>query len=69
MFKWPHKEIYSFKLTMLWFSLSSSLSLWPRRRHVALILHCASIWVSVGKDNEEERDNHSIISLNEYISL
>ena len=24
--KSPHKEIYSFKLTMLWFSLSSSLS-------------------------------------------
>ena len=40
------KEIYSFKLTMLWLSLSSSLPLWPRRCHVALILHCASIWVS-----------------------
>ena len=26
MLKSPHKEIYSFKLTMLWLSLSSSLS-------------------------------------------
>ena len=50
MLKSPHKEIYSLRLTMLWFSLSSSLSLpkyfhpyphhdlWPRHRHVALIL-------------------------------
>ena len=27
MLKSPHKEIYSFKLTMLWLSLSSSLPL------------------------------------------
>ena len=104
MLKLPLKQIYSFKLTMLWLSLSSALSLpkyftpicTPRLRprcHVALILRCASIRVSgkpsnaktrwhlglsrgvhigmkyLGKENEEERDNHSIVSLNEYICL
>ena len=49
MLKLPHKELYSFILTMLWLSLSSLLSLakyfyeyasilWPsRRRHPAML--------------------------------
>ena len=70
MLKSPHKAIYSFKLTMLWLSLSSSLSLLKyfnqyahhncglRRLNVTLILHCASILIS-GKPPKAKREGHA----------
>ena len=96
--KLPHIELYSFILTMLWLSLSSSLSLakyfyqyasttvavvggFPET-HIEAQRRINSTWQRLlgqshacilveifGKDNEEERDNHSIVSMNEYISL
>ena len=60
--KSPHKEIYSFKLTMLWLSLSSSLS-------SAKYFHLCKYAHHNGGHVGTRRDNHSIVSLNEYISL
>ena len=69
--KSPHKEIHSFKLTMLWLSLSCSLSSakYGGGVHMATVVVCIlHRWKYLAEDNEEERDNHSIVSLNEYIS-
>ena len=89
--KSPHTEIYSFKLTMLWLSLSSSLSsakyfhqysmhtttvaMWAPApccidSTLCLDMMCILYWLKyLAEDNEEERDNHSIVSLNECISV
>ena len=133
--KSPHKEMCSFKLTILWLSLSSSfasakyfdlssmhtttVAMWAPApccidsTHAHLVLgrtipnpfsfsrlgtsqnnqnlisrhsveskqygagaHKATVvvcilywWIYLAEDNEEERDNHSIVSLNECISL
>ena len=83
MLKSPHKEIYSFKVTMLWSSLSSSLSLakyFHQYAHyeygLGAALPCcidSPLCLAMGfwqaPDNKEERDNKSIVSLDEYISL
>ena len=38
--------------------------------HMATVVVCILYWWKyLAEDNEEERDNHSIVSLNEYISV
>ena len=60
---------------MLWLSLSSSLSLpkYEKQCNMAATGHSRAVHIFqiyLGKDNEEERDNHSIVSMNdEYNSL
>ena len=38
--------------------------------HMATVVVCILYWWKcLAEDNEEERDNHSIVSLNDYISV